>query len=82
MADAQQIMNRLLGLEITLQIHQMALDVGQALRNAVNWAFDGTRYAHLMKAPNTPVGEAIARPRRPLAPTTRQPPAGVQLGEG
>ena len=35
--------------------------VGQVLRNAVNWAFDGTRYAHLMKAPNTPVREAIEK---------------------
>jgi len=36
-------------------------NVGQVLRNAVNWAYDGTRHAHLMKAPNTPVGEAIEK---------------------
>jgi trehalose utilization protein len=34
-------------------------NVGQVLRNAVNWAFNAERHAHLMKAPNTPVGEAI-----------------------
>ena len=34
-------------------------NVGQVLRNAVNWAYQGDRHAHLMKAPNTPVAEAI-----------------------
>ena len=36
-------------------------NVGQVLRNAVNWAYNGDRHAHLMKAPNTPVGEAIEK---------------------
>lgn len=35
--------------------------VGQVLRNAVNWAHNGDRYARLMKAPNVPVGEAIEK---------------------
>jgi trehalose utilization protein len=33
--------------------------VGLVLRNAVNWAHNAERHAELLKAPNTPVGEAI-----------------------
>lgn len=33
-------------------------NVGLVLRNAVNWAYDGTRQANLLKAPNTPTAEA------------------------
>lgn len=34
-------------------------NVGQVLRNAVNWAYAGERHAHLLKAPNRPVEESI-----------------------
>jgi trehalose utilization protein len=33
--------------------------VGQVLRNAVNWANNGTRFPALLDAPNVPVGEAL-----------------------
>ena len=36
-------------------------NVGQVLRNAVNWAFNADRHAELMKAPNTPVDKAIEK---------------------
>ena len=35
--------------------------VGQVLRNAVNWAFNAERHAELLKAPNTPVDQAIEK---------------------
>lgn len=36
-------------------------NVGKVLRNAVNWAFNPTSHAHLLKAPNTPVEKAIEK---------------------
>jgi trehalose utilization protein len=35
--------------------------VGVVLRNAVNWAFNPSRYASLMKAPNRPVDKSIEK---------------------
>ncbi len=36
-------------------------NVGKVLRNAVNWAYNPTSHAHLLKAPNTPVEKAIEK---------------------
>ncbi|WLE00753.1 ThuA domain-containing protein (plasmid) [Agrobacterium leguminum] len=36
-------------------------NVGKVLRNAVNWAFNPERFTHLMKAPNTPVEQALEK---------------------
>jgi trehalose utilization protein len=35
--------------------------VGKVLRNAVNWAHNPTSHAHLLKAPNRPVEQAIEK---------------------
>jgi trehalose utilization protein len=36
-------------------------NVGLVLRNAVNWAYNAERHTELLKAPNTPVDEAIEK---------------------
>ena len=49
--------------------------VGKVLRNAVNWAYNPTSHAHLLKAPNTPVDQAIEKIVERGAKLTHHPKA-------
>jgi trehalose utilization protein len=49
--------------------------VGKVLRNAVNWAYNPTSHTHLLKAPNTPVEQAIEKIVERGAKLTHHPKA-------
>ena len=47
--------------------------VGKVIRNAVNWAYNADNHAHLLKAPNTPVDQAIEKIEERGAKLTHHP---------